>query len=251
MIAFFVLCVSILLITRGELGALAGVYAFSFLSVMALFGLGNHLLKTRRARLPRPERASGWALLVAIGAALVGNALMHPPYLLVFLQYFIPTVALVALMLYGIELLKLTLFLIKSLPGPFRKILRRVAIRKAITRINSLQFVYFTKGHNIINLNKGMLYILKNEDTHRIKIVTLVKDQAQVPKNLPTDIDVLDRAYPEFDVDFVVIKGSFEPKLIDELSLEWNIPKNFMFMASPGDGLPYKISEFGGVRLII
>ena len=82
-----------------------------------------------------------------------------------FLQYFIPTVALVALMLYGIELLKLTLFLIKSLPGPFRKILRRVAIRKAITRINSLQFVYFTKGHNIINLNKGMLYILKNEDT--------------------------------------------------------------------------------------
>jgi amino acid transporter len=84
MIAFFVLCVSILLITRGELGALAGVYAFSFLSVMALLGLGNHLLKTRRARLPRPERASGWALLVAIGAALVGNALMHPPYLLVF-----------------------------------------------------------------------------------------------------------------------------------------------------------------------
>jgi amino acid transporter len=58
MIAFFILCVSILLITKGELGALAGVYALSFLSVMALFALGNILLKFRRARLPRPERAS-------------------------------------------------------------------------------------------------------------------------------------------------------------------------------------------------
>jgi hypothetical protein len=154
-------------------------------------------------------------------------------------------------MLYRIELLKLTLFVIKSLPGPFRKLLRRASIRKAITRINSQQFVYFTKGHNVINLNKVMLYTLKNEDTHRIKIVTVVKDEADVPQNLPTDIDVLDRAYAEFDVDFVVIKGSFGPKLIDELSMEWNIPKNFMFMASPGNGFPYKISELGGVRLII
>jgi len=35
-IAFFVLCVSILLITKGELKALAGVYTISFLAVMAL-----------------------------------------------------------------------------------------------------------------------------------------------------------------------------------------------------------------------
>ncbi len=56
MIAFFILCVSILLITQGKLGALAGVYTISFLSVMVLFGFGNILLKVKRARLPRPER---------------------------------------------------------------------------------------------------------------------------------------------------------------------------------------------------
>jgi amino acid transporter len=38
MIGFFLLCISILFITKGELGALAGVYTISFLSVMALFG---------------------------------------------------------------------------------------------------------------------------------------------------------------------------------------------------------------------
>jgi amino acid transporter len=38
MIVFFALSVSILLITRGELGALAGVYTISFQSVIVLFG---------------------------------------------------------------------------------------------------------------------------------------------------------------------------------------------------------------------
>jgi hypothetical protein len=103
----------------------------------------------------------------------------------------------------------------------------------------------------VIDLNKVMLYILRNEDTHRIKIVTVVKDEAEVPKNLPTDIEVLDRAYPSFEVDFVVLKGEFGPTLIDKLSVEWNIPKNFMFIASPGDRFPYRVSELGGVRLII
>ena len=50
MIAFFLLCVSILLITQGNLGALAGVYTISFLLVMGLFGFGNVLLKVKRNR---------------------------------------------------------------------------------------------------------------------------------------------------------------------------------------------------------
>ena len=254
MIAFFILCVSILLITKGELGALAGVYALSFLSVMALFALGNILLKFRRARLPRPERASGWAVLIALGAvlaALVGNALLNPQYVGVFLQYLVPTVALVGVMLYRIEILKFILYLNRSLPRPFNQILKSGPIRRSILQINSQQFVYFTKGHNVIDLNKVMLYILRNEDTHRIKIVTVVKDEAEVPKHLASDIEVLDRAYPSFEVDFVVLKGEFGPKLIEALSLEWNIPKNFMFIASPGDRFPYRVSELGGVRLII
>jgi amino acid transporter len=254
MIAFFLLCVSILFITSGELGALAGVYTISFLSVMTLFGIGNILLKIRRNRLPRPERASGWALLIAISAvmaALVGNAILNPPYLLVFIKYFIPTVAVVSIMLFRIPLLKGLLLLLKTLPRAYSRIVKSTSIRKTIVDISSQQFVYFTKGDNVQNLNKVMLYILKNEDTHRIKIVTLVEDESKVPKNLASDIEVLDRAYPEFHVDFVVMKGHFSPKLIEELSIQWNIPKNFMFIGSPGDRFPYQISQLGGVRLII
>jgi amino acid transporter len=92
-IAFFVLSVSVLIITEGELIALAGVYTISFLAVMALFGIGNILLKTKRAGLPRPHTASLVSVLVAVAAVitgLVGNAIMNPHYLGVFLEYFIP-----------------------------------------------------------------------------------------------------------------------------------------------------------------
>ncbi|HPG28410.1 MAG TPA: APC family permease, partial [Myxococcota bacterium] len=58
LIGFFGLCVSILTVTAGQIEALAGVYTLAFLSVMALFAIGNMLLKTRRAQLPRSERAS-------------------------------------------------------------------------------------------------------------------------------------------------------------------------------------------------
>ena len=62
---------------------------------------------------------------------------------------------------------------------------------------------------------------------------------------------MLDRAYPEIHIEFVEMKGNFGPELIDELSNKWGIPKNFMFIGSPGDKFPYKVSELGGVRLIM
>lgn len=49
-IAFLLLCVSVLVATNGVLTSLAGVYTFSFLSVMALFGIGNLLLKVKRKK---------------------------------------------------------------------------------------------------------------------------------------------------------------------------------------------------------
>ncbi len=45
--------------------------------------------------------------------------------------------------------------------------------------------------------------------------------------------------------------GNFGPELIQELSDKWNIPKNLMFIGSPGGRLPYDLAELGGVRLII
>ncbi|PTX18241.1 amino acid/polyamine/organocation transporter (APC superfamily) [Pontibacter mucosus] len=256
MISFFLLCVSILFITRGDIGALAGVYTISFLSVMALFGLGNILLKFRRNRLPRPVRASALVLFVAISAvlaALAGNAILNPAYVWVFLEYFIPTVAVVFIMLYRIELLIFVAYLLrqieqqlnKRLPFTSRKVIR------LIHRIRSQQFVFFTRGDNIANINKVMRYIVENEHTNRIKIVNVLKEGEAPPKKLMHEVEVLDLAYPELEVDFVILRGHFGPKLVQELSNKWGIPKNFMFIGSPGDRFPYGLQEMGGVRLVI
>jgi hypothetical protein len=47
------------------------------------------------------------------------------------------------------------------------------------------------------------------------------------------------------------LEGKFGPELIQELSEQWKIPANFMFIGSPGDHFLYGLAELGGVRLII
>ena len=261
-IMFFLLAVSILLITMGEVETLAGVYTISFLSVMGLFALGNILLKLRRKKLPRPEKASWMAVVIALTGvliALTGNILKkappgEPSNFLVFIEYFIPAIMVIVIMLNRVILLKL---LLNSVRHVFSIVLGALhginrGIQDTIDKINSQQFVFFTKGDNISNLNKVMLYILRNEHTKHVKIVTVMdKPDSELLAKLKRDLDFLDKEYPEIDIELVEIKGKFGPDLIRELSEKWRIPMNFMFIGSPGDRFPYRIEQLGGVRLII
>ena len=111
--------------------------------------------------------------------------------------------------------------------------------------------MFFTKGDDIATLNQVMLYVRKNENTRRIKIVTIINDNVAVAENLRNEINVLDRAYPEIDIEFIVLSGIFSPELIKQLSDQWNIPTNFMFVGQPGKTFPYRLEDLGGVRLII
>jgi amino acid transporter len=256
LITFFILCISVLLITNGQLGPLAGVYTISFLSVMAFFALGNFLLKGKRPHLPRPVYAGILTVtlaMIGVLVALFGNVKIHPEYLVVFLQYFLPSMAVVSVMLNRIAILNLVLSaldsLAKQLPRASR--LGRLMVRRQLRELAQQEFVFFTKGDNVTNLNKVMAYVVENEFTNRLKIVTLLRDGEKFPEELLNDIRVLDRAYDQIEVDFVTMEGQFGPDLIEELSAMWNIPKNFMFIGSPGDRFPYQISELGGVRLII
>jgi len=255
-ICFFILCVTILLFTHGNLKALAGVYTIAFLSVMILFAIGNILLKINRKHLPRPEKASIGALffgIVGVLLALLGNMVLNPPYLSIFSQYLIPTSLVVIFMLYRIRILKMFLgllaYFIPSNTPVFKNINKFV--QNKIRRINSQEFVFFTNHDNASTINKAILYIIKNEHTRRLKIVAVLQPGFFVPPNLKTDIDVLDRAYPNIHIEFVEEQGHFDPDKIKELSKKYQIPINFMFIGSPGDKFPYRIQELGDVRLII
>jgi len=256
LITFFLLCISVLLITNGQLGPLAGVYTISFLSVMAFFALGNFLLKGKRPNLPRPVYAGILTVtlaLLGVLVALFGNVKIHPEYLIVFLQYFLPTMVLVSVMLNRVAILNLLLSGVQSFSKRLPKASRvgRLMVKRQLKQLAQQEFVFFTKGDNVVNLNKVMAYVVENEFTNRLKIVTLLKEGEKFPEELLNDIKVLDRAYEQIEVELVTMEGKFGPSLIDELSEQWSIPKNFMFIGSPGDRFPYHISELGGVRLII
>jgi amino acid transporter len=258
---FLVLTISVLLITKGDVKLLAGVYTISFLSVMALFGIGNILLKIRRNSLPRPEKAGWLSILVAITAvivALVGNVMMEPKEgvpsnLSVFLEYFIPSIVFIVVMLNRTILLKFLLTVIHSVFDPFRNLVLKTdkKILKVIDDINSQEFVYFTKDDDVETLNKVMLYIQNNEHTKKLKVVTAIRNGNEITEQFRNDINFLDREYPLIKIDFIELDDHFGPELISRLSKEWTIPVNFMFIGSPGDHFPYKIEELGGVRLII
>ncbi len=188
LIAFFILSVSVLLITQGELKALAGVYTISFLAVMALFGLGNLLLKFRRQQLPRPSRASlptVFVGIVAVIAGLIGNAVMNPPYLKVFLQYFIPSMLVIVVMLGRIAILKTCLFVVRAVIGALIRPMHHLSnlIREHIDRINSQQVVFFTRGDNISNLNNVMLYVHKTNIQIESRSSQYRKIRATFPRN--------------------------------------------------------------------
>ncbi|MBO3099026.1 APC family permease [Gelidibacter pelagius] len=255
-IAFFALCVSILLVTKGDLAKLAGVYTIAFLSVMILFGIGNLLLKLNRSRLPRPEKSSWLGLFIgifAVFAAIIGNVILNPHYLAIFMEYLIPTLIIVFFMLYRVRIYKLILIMLEfAFPEKglvFKKLNRKT--KQLLDSVNKQQFVFFTNHDNIVTLNIVILYIINNEAARRLKIVSVLEAGEIANVKLKADIETLNRAYPNINVEFIEEPGTFGPEKIKELSKRWKIPTNFMFIGSPGEGFPYKIEELGEVRLII
>ncbi len=258
---FLALNVAILFITKGEVEILAGVYTISFLSVMALFAIGNIFLKIRRERLPRPEKAGWLSVIIALAGviiALIGNIKMEPQDGLpsnftVFIDFFTPTIIIVIMMLNRITLLKVLINILHYLLSPFVKDFASTdsKIIKLINKINSQEFVFFTKGDNIVNLNRVILYIRRNEHTKKVKIVTVLSENEKVTSHLEDDIKFLKRAYPYIKIELVEVHGKFGPQMIKDLSKKWDILPNFMFIGSPGDKFPYHVEDLGGVRLII
>jgi len=255
-LGFFLLCASILWITGGHIETLAGVYTISFLGVMALFAIGNILLKIERSELPRRYRAGWMTVLTALAAillGLLGNVLLHPRYFLVFVAYFLPAAGLISIMLWRKSILKLLLFVLRAAVNTLNTYNRKVsqAILGKIDEINREGIVFFTKGDSRESLNEAMLYVRKNEQTKRLRVVNVYEKESDIPPQLARDLAFLDEVYPEIEIEFVTVRGTFSPELIERLSRDWRIPKNYMFIGSPSGRFPYRVSELGGVRLII
>jgi len=248
-IGFFLITSSLYVIVNENVQTLAGVYTIAFLGVMSLFAIGNMLVKYKRKTLPREVRAS-WAAavigLIGVVAGLVGNILFNVTYLEYFGLYFSVTVAIVMLMFVRIRLLKVLLYFLSK--NPFFKRHLGHWIQSQIKQIYGQQMIFFSKNDEISVLNKAVLYARDNELTNWLKIVHVYKDSP--PPQLANDVKTLDRIYPKTRIDLVLIQGEFNPDLVHMISETLGVPKNFMFISSPGGRFPHDLSDFGGIRLI-
>ena len=122
---------------------------------------------------------------------------------------------------------------------------------RQIERINERPIVYFTKGDSLVTLNRAALYVLENEQTSRLKVVHVYDTVKEIPDGLSGQLSMIDHLYPQLRIDFVAVKGRFGPELVEALSRRLGVPKNYMFIGTPGDKFPHKIEDLGGVRVIL
>ncbi len=251
---FFVLCCSILLITEGEVSLLAGVYTLSFLSVMALFGIGNGLLKVVRSRLPRAVRASWPAVFLGVSAVIVGiigNLTLEN--VKVFATYFGAVLLGVAIMFVRIPLLRGLLFFSHAIVDKVIQINAALQqrVNRQINRINDMKVVYFTRGDDLATLNRAALYVLQNEQTRHMTVVHVYEEEEEIPPHLAEHLSTVDHLYPRLRIDFLTVEGVFGPELIERMSQTLGVSKNYMFIGTPSEQFPHRLDALGGVRLIL
>jgi amino acid transporter len=251
-IAFFLLCSSILLVTKGSLLSLAGVYTISFLGVMTLFGLSNILLKTRRKELKRTYHAGWVTIIIAILATslgMVGNAIIDHNNLLYFMQYFIPTVLVVVLMYMRIPIYRTILQLLNNVMVKF--LVWRTIVIDRITAITEQRVVLFARGGDLRRLHVAFNYIVNNESSRSVVIFHLYPNPGQSDEEeIKHSLEALEEIFPMLKVRFVAREGKFGPEIIEAVSKEFGVPANNIFIGAPEDKHAFSIQDLGGVRVI-
>lgn len=247
-IGCLLLCLFILVITQGDLFALAGVYTLNFLCVMSLFAIANLTLRRTRPDLKRPYKATfitvALALLLTLGG-LLGNALLHPEYLGLFLLLFFPGAALILLVLHKRAIWQWIFRATWWLPP-----LAAYADKKYqhATRVELYVFL-----HKATNIFRALMYIATNETSHDITIVHCKhedpKQRDLIKKLLPGLVKA--GVFPHLRVRFEYVPAPFSPELVKTYTKRKHIPANQVFIGSIHSHDDYNYQDFGGVRIIL
>ncbi len=251
-IAFFLLCSSILIVTKGELLSLAGVYTISFLGVMTLFGMGDILLKVRRKELKRTYRAPWSVILIAICATsfgMIGNVIIDYMHLVFFLQYFIPTIIIVLLMYLRIPILKTVLELLNNLMSSI--LVWRTRVIDSITDITDQRVILFTRAVGLERLHAAFSYIVKNESSRSVVVIHLFSDpKYNEEDSLKKSLETIGEIFSTLKLQLIVREGRFGPEIIDEVSREYGVVTNNIFIGAPEEKHSFSVQDLGGVRVI-
>ncbi|GMF39516.1 unnamed protein product [Phytophthora fragariaefolia] len=144
-------------------------------------------------------------------------------------------------------------------------------ITAVLQEIHLPPIVFFLKTPNLSVLNKAILYVRKNEQTHNLHVVHVSEDtdldedssvevteadvqRRQLERENVEDMRemtrVFDLTYPKLKIDFVHLCGSsFDAAFVHWLSEELRVPPNMMFIRQPGTKHIHQVAALG-VRVI-
>lgn len=255
-IAFTLLCLSILFMTQGDLLSLAGVYTISFLGVMTLFAIGNMVLRVTRPDLKRTYQGPLVYVILAMTATLcgiVGNMLIDPKNILYFSLYFFPAVLIVLLMVYRDYVLESFVNLTKRIPLIYQR------IYPWFEHVIKPKIILF--AHSPEKLFRALEYIQKNETSRNIVIVHCVEPAADgVEHDGKKSEDVFAeyirffkeaQIFPLFHLEYLIeSEQEFGPEVIRKYANRFRISQNNVFVGSIHESHDFSFEEMGGVRII-
>lgn len=248
-LTFFLLCVSILILTKGNLLSLAGVYTIAFLSVMSLFALGNFILKGTRPDLKRSYKAPVIVVFLAFSATfvgIVGNIIINHENLTYFAMYFLPSMALVLVMIY---IDYLTNFAIRvSAPLPWVQ----SYFKNHFDDLRNGKFIVFIR--NTHRIHEILSYINKNETGWNIYFVKCKDSEpgGSSLEEIEKTVDYIQKAgvYPEFSITVKYVNEEFGPDVINKVSRYLRVRKNRILIGSIHHHHAFDYADLGGVRII-
>jgi hypothetical protein len=250
-IMFFLLCSSILLVTKGELLSLAGVYTIAFLSVMTLFALGNLILRETRNELKRTYSAPLLFIVIAMTAAatgIVGNVQINYMNFVYFATYFIPAMLIVLTIVFQDTSVRILLRLTKGIK-PVNSFLQRYFAD--ITSDTVIAFV-----NHLNRLYPILEYIYRNETAHHI-ILIHTRNWDKDPdderfEEIKRAVPLLQAAgvFPFFKIQLEYEDEPFGPEAIRKASRRFRVRTNRIMIGSIHHFHDFEYDDLGGVRII-
>lgn len=249
---FFLLCTSILFITKGDISSIGGVYAISFLSVMSMFACANIILKNTREKLKRyysfPVIFAFFALISTL-IGVIGNVVSKDgkigdlSNLFYFFSYFIPLLVVVMVYIYRDYVIQY-----------FAKIFRSKYLLGLYNKIIKGRYVVFV--HSPVRLFRTLQYVNNNETGTNVLLVHCKdktdEENAETWNELQTIVPVLKNAgvYSHINLELIQIDMSFGPEAIKHIVDKYQVLTNHVFIGSIHHYHSFDYDELGGVRII-
>lgn len=251
-VTFAALCISILLLTKGNLLTLAGVYTIAFLSVMSLFAFGALILRETRSELKRTYYAPIPFILMALVATLIGitgNIRIDVNNLRYFEVYFIPAVFFVLCIINKKRIVESMLRVSKPIP-----FLHKYLKRKLVNFTSDAMLVFV---HHIGRVYEILEYIKRNETSRNITFIHCNGGNKGVYGDSYTQLEhiipelQIAGAFTDFNIKTKYSSEPFSPETVEKIAKKHKVPHNRVLIGSIHHSHKFDYADFGGVRIVI